>query len=103
MKLIYRIFVIVMVGCLLGLIITFPSRAQAPCREREDVLRSLEANYDERVVAQAVTTTGQVIERLESRNGWTWTLIVTTPGNLTCPVAAGEWWQEIKQPEGTGS
>jgi len=82
----------------LGIIAT-PANAQAnpQCNPRDDVLELLAKKYKEAPVAVGITNTGGLIEVLAEPNGNTWTIIVTTPKGISCLVAAGEGWREMKQ------
>ena len=76
-----------------------PAQAQfAPltCNGRQAVLSHLAAKYKEAPVAIGVTTAGALVEVLASENGETWTIIVTTPGGMSCFLAVGEGWRQIK-------
>jgi len=37
-----------------------------------------------------------VIELLHSNDRTTWTLIITMPDGMTCPIAAGQSWEALK-------
>jgi hypothetical protein len=68
----------------------------APCTERTAVLKQLSKQYSEAPVAMGLANNGGVIELLHSRNRTTWTLIITMPDGMTCPIAAGQSWESIK-------
>ena len=80
---------------------TVMAQGQPQCGERDKVLDQLAQKYQEAPVAIGVTTTGGLIEVLTAAKGETWTIIVTTPQGMSCMVAAGEGWRDIRlQPQG---
>jgi hypothetical protein len=70
--------------------------AGAVCGERGKFLTHLGKNYRESPTAMGVTASGRVIEVLTSNDG-TWTIIMTHPNGLTCMVATGQAWENVKQ------
>ena len=73
------------------------AQGQPPCDERDNVLALLAKKYQETPIAAGVTNTGGLVEVLTDMKGGTWTIIVTTPGGLSCLVAAGEGWRKLEQ------
>jgi hypothetical protein len=73
-----------------------PPTQQVPCVPRDDILARLAAKYDEAPVAAGVASGGGLVEVLTTGDGATWTIIVTTPRGLSCMVAAGEGWRNVK-------
>ena len=73
-----------------------PAVAQPQCDDRAKVLAHLATKYQESSVAIGVTSSGGLVEVLNSPEGKTWTIIVTTPQGMTCLLAAGDGWQELK-------
>ena len=79
------------------LLLSFPAYAQQPnCDARDKALAFLAQKYQEAPVAMGVTTTGGLIEVVTSKDGSTWTLLVTAPNGQSCLVAAGEAWRTVK-------
>ena len=74
---------------------SLPASAQHQCNTRESVMALLANRYRESPVAVGVTNTGGLVEVLASKDGSTWTIIVTTPQGMSCLVAAGEGWRSI--------
>ena len=68
----------------------------APCTKRTAVLKQLSKQYSEAPVAMGLANNGGVIELLHSHNRTTWTLIITMPDGMTCPIAAGQNWESLK-------
>ena len=63
------------------------------CGARTTVLEYLSAKYSEKPVAMGIAANGGLIEVLTSKEGSTFTIIVTMPDGETCMVAAGEGWE----------
>lgn len=88
---------------ILGLIFTpFAASAAPQCDERANVISVLSEKYKEHQSAVGVTMNGALLEIWESEGGETWSILVTTPGGLSCLVAAGESWQQVTVLPGTG-
>lgn len=69
---------------------------EAPCTKRTAVLKQLSTQYAEAPVAMGLANNGGVIELLHSNDRTTWTLIITMPDGMTCPIAAGQSWESVK-------
>lgn len=67
--------------------------AGQPCLLHDDALRILAEKYDETPVAVGLANNGGLLEILASKDGATWTILVTVPGGATCMVSAGENWR----------
>ncbi|MDJ0512829.1 MAG: hypothetical protein QNJ62_05230 [Methyloceanibacter sp.] len=65
------------------------------CGPYEEQIAYLREVYDEHPVARALEARGGLLERLESRDGRTWTLIVISPSKIACVAAAGEHWHRL--------
>ncbi len=70
-----------------------PAQAQVACRPRAEVLENLANKYAEGPVAMGLTADGRVLEVMASESG-SWTITVTTPHGVMCPLAAGEAWSK---------
>lgn len=68
------------------------AQQQPPCIDRADFLEHLSSNYDEAPVAMGLTTGGGLLEVVVSRTD-SWTIVVTTPNEVSCGVASGESWE----------
>ena len=80
----------------LALLISVPSQAQsqAPCAERKNMLDALVRNLGEDIVtrgivSQADTTPIAIFELLVNPATRTWSVILTTPENISCLVGSG--------------
>jgi hypothetical protein len=65
------------------------------CGQRATVLNYLSAKYSEKPIAMGVAANGGLIEVLTSKEGSTFTIILTTPEGDTCMVAAGQSWESL--------
>ncbi len=68
--------------------------AQTVCGERTAFVRQLAKKHLEAPTSIGVTSSGQMIEVLTSKNG-SWTILVTSPNGVSCIVAAGEAWESV--------
>lgn len=80
---------------LLGTMTATP--VQVVCAEREALLTSLSRQYAEAPRALGLANNGSVMELLSTRDGKTWTLLMTQPDGTSCVLAAGEAWEAIPQ------
>ncbi len=64
-----------------------------PCLERGAFVARLFEFYREAPAAMGLTSSGTVLELIESPGGKTWSIIVTLPNGLSCGLVAGEAWQ----------
>ncbi len=68
--------------------------APAICTARDGLLTQLEEKYGEVPVAIGVAN-GALIELLTTKDGITWTIILTSPKGMSCLIASGEGWQPL--------
>ncbi|MEE8270909.1 MAG: hypothetical protein V3R98_04135 [Alphaproteobacteria bacterium] len=68
---------------------------RVPCGERAAIMTHLENGYSEKPVAMGLDAQGRVLEVLAAPSG-TWTMLVSTPGGMTCLIASGIAWQELE-------
>lgn len=71
-----------------------PAAAQTICGERGDFLTQLSKRHGETPSSIGLSSSGQVLEVLTSKEG-TWTILMTSPQGKTCLVAAGEAWENL--------
>lgn len=69
---------------------------QNVCASRDKVVEALHEVYAENPVSLGVTEEGAVIEVMASNEG-SFTIVVTHPNGLTCPVASGSAWQSVAE------
>ena len=66
------------------------------CDQRAKVIGHLAQKYKEAPVAIGVTNTGGMVEVLATRDGGTWTIILSSPNGTSCLLAAGEGWRGLR-------
>jgi len=79
----------------LALLFAFPAFAQSVCDKRAEVTGHLEQKYSEKPVALGMANNGGIVELLTTKEGNTWTIIITLPNGMTCLIAAGEDWEMV--------
>jgi hypothetical protein len=72
--------------------------AQA-CLPRAALVEVLEQKYDEHLRMQALTTSGSLVEMFAAASG-SWTIVVTRPDGMACPLASGQGVEMVVRPEG---
>ena len=75
---------------------------QIDCHDRAEALDFLRQNYAEVPVALGLANNGGVIEVLASPDGKSWTILITSPDGMICPLASGVGWETVKTLPGTG-
>ena len=78
---------------------TAQQQQSVPCGERTAIMSHLEDGYSEKPVAMGLDAQGRVLEVLAAPSG-TWTMLVSTPGGLTCLIASGVAWEELQTKAG---
>jgi hypothetical protein len=73
------------------------SEQQMLCNKRAAVMEHLSQQYSEAPSALGMSANGGVIEVLTSKDGATFTILMTTPEGLSCLVAMGSNWEDIQQ------
>ncbi|NNG04747.1 MAG: hypothetical protein HKM95_11690 [Inquilinus sp.] len=68
---------------------------RVPCGDRAAILAHLEDGYGERPAAMGLDAQGRVLEVIRAPSG-TWTMLVSTPGGLTCLIASGVAWEDLQ-------
>ena len=72
------------------------SGGQQLCNKRSEVLKNLSANYKEAPTALGMASNGGVLEVMTSKDGNTWTILITKPDGTSCLVAMGNSWESVK-------
>ena len=92
------ILTIVAAGALLaGVLIGAPTSAAAQqvCAEHAEVVKLLGAKHAEIQVALGLAANGGVVEIFSTKDGATWTMVITMPNGITCMMASGESWESM--------
>lgn len=93
----HRLAAAIAITC--GLFLPASVEAAGPsCAPRGYMLKQLADKYREAPIAVGVTHNGGLIEVLSNAEGKTWSIIITSPQGMSCPVAAGEGWRSFVQP-----
>lgn len=66
------------------------------CEKRADIVSKLKTKYGEVRRGAGLESETGVVELYVAKSG-SWTLLVTLPNGLSCPVAVGEAWQEDEE------
>lgn len=72
-----------------------PASAQSVCSKRATFIEHLGQEYSETTSAVGVSSDGSVVEVLTSEGG-SWSILVTNPEGVTCLVASGDSWEDLK-------
>lgn len=80
------------------------SAREIVCPPTETLIAGLVGKYAEQPVALGMAENGTALVHLfKSKDGATWTVIVSYPNGHSCMIAAGEDWREYEaEPEGQG-
>ena len=73
-----------------------PVLAQPLCEARSAAVEYLADNYGETPVGHGLTNpNGLLVELFTSKDGGTWTLLVSHPNGTSCVIAAGKDWRGV--------
>ncbi len=72
------------------------STQQMLCNKRSEVMKNLSANYKEAPTALGMASNGGVLEVMTSKDGNTWTVLLTKTDGTSCLVAMGNSWENVK-------
>jgi len=84
-------------GLLIGLF-SWPSNAghEMMALDRNEIMKSLERDYQERVVSRGFVSDGSMLEVVASPNGETFTIVITNPMGGSQLVIAGTLWSSFE-------
>lgn len=82
-------------------LLTSAPAGAAPCGKREDMVKFLDRTYKERPEAMGIAGSGQLVEVYVSQTG-SWTIVMSLPSGHSCIIGAGEAWQQMPKPPGSG-
>jgi len=66
-----------------------------PCHNATEIAKQLSSKYDEAPVAFGLQSNGNLLQVYSSEEKDTWTVVSTTPGGMSCIVAAGKRWESL--------
>lgn len=75
-----------------------PAPRGPPCAERTHIVEKLQETFRERIVGSGLADSGLLFELYVGPAG-TWTLLVTTPGGVSCLIGGGDSWEPLPTPE----
>ena len=67
------------------------------CGQRDQVVELLKTRHAEAPVSMGLAVNGTVVEVFSTKDGASWTLLMTMPNGQTCMIAAGESWTPVVQ------
>jgi hypothetical protein len=80
------------------LLMAVPAYAEEiPCFPRSQILPGLNRDAGEAVVARGLLQSGEMIELLTTRDGTTWTLLISPPSKegFSCLMTSGFSWSPV--------
>lgn len=86
-------------GCILAM--TASAQGQGPpgaCFPRDHLLAWLQENFGEAPIGFGLTE-GKMLELLTSKDGASWTIILTWPNGMSCMLSGGEAWRRLTPPQ----
>ena len=83
----------------LGLAAVPATAAPDHCASHEEVMTLLSEKYAEAPVARGLSLDGRMIEVLTSKDGASWSIVVSKPDKSSCIALAGEGWQGLAGPK----
>lgn len=89
---------VIALGLLLG--VREPAAAQQTSLTRAEVVQQLDGRYSEKPVALGLASNGGIIEVFTTRDGSTWTIVLTMPNGMSAVVAVGESWTALERLRG---
>lgn len=93
-----RLFLSIAVAMVLLAAVAFvahPATAQHGGMTRAEMVKTLGDRYAEESVGLGIAQNGGVIELFTSKDGATWTIMLTMPNGLSHVIATGESWMQI--------
>ena len=80
---------------------TANAQPKAPCAPRAEVVKSLGGLFSETPAARAIVADGALMEVFVSSEG-TWTMLLTSPQQLSCLVGSGDNWEDLPRTKAVG-
>jgi hypothetical protein len=66
------------------------------CGPRKALIKELSQRYHEVQVAIGVSNNGSLVEVLTSKDGLTWSIMISKPNGASCLVSVGEGWETLR-------
>jgi len=82
------------------LLITWPFAVQGQsfCMKHSDFVAEVAREFQETLVGFGLLSDNRIFEVFASSEGATFTIVVTTPEGITCPIGAGQGWRNVFAP-----
>ena len=75
-----------------------PAVSGTPCNTHGEAIKLLTREFREERVAFGVGDHGRLYEVFARKDGGSWTILRTGPDGVSCIIAAGGAWKQIKLP-----
>ena len=102
-KTVVRLFVSIAIAMMLlsgAALMARPVAAQTAAMPRTAVVELLGDRYSEQSVGLGIAQNGGVIELFTSKDGTTWTMVLTMPNGMSQMIATGKYWMQITPLDG---
>ena len=80
-------------------LLALATSANAACAPREDVVKTLASNFNEKPVGMGLSSGGSLVVIFVSPAG-TWTATTVSAAGDACVVSAGDGWTDLTAPVG---
>ncbi len=81
---------------IIGVGVVAPAALAQSCNSHDASIENLKSQYGEDVIARGLSASGRIlVEFLRSEDG-SWTIITTNTEGLTCILASGKAWTDLK-------
>ena len=84
---------LIQVALVAAFYVSGPAPAQPQCAPRDALLEQLESASGEVPAGSGVIHGGALLEIVMTPDGATWSMVLTSPGGISCLVATGEGWR----------
>lgn len=74
-------------------LVSGPASAPPQCAPRDALLEQLDSAYGEVPAGSGVIHDSALLEIVMTPDGATWSMVLTSPGGISCLVATGEGWR----------
>ena len=92
---------LIQVALVAAFYVSGPAPTQPQCAPRDALLEQLETSYGEVPAGSGVIHAGVLLEIVITPDGATWSMVLTSPGGISCLVATSEGWRTVEpEPEG---
>jgi hypothetical protein len=88
-----------LIAPLLAALLPLPAMAQQ-CADRASVEQVLRDRYGETVQSRGLDVNGTVMHIWANLQTGSWSVTATSAGGLTCLVGAGNYFEQVNEPQG---